>query len=241
MPRLKPYSRSAVRCSGVLVPSRPPISAQPANRKAVLRRMISKCSSSVIAGVASLGELVELALDHLQRAVAEQAHDLERVLRERHRHRPDVEVVAEQHRDVATPSRVRAQAAPPGLGPVDDVVVHERGGVDELDDRSVQHTPVTGIAAQARGQEQDGRPYALAPAHLDVLAHLRDQLDARLEVAGELVLHPRQLVTNRLEDLREVRDGGGRGIHSEELSNENIGFSGVSTRRPGARFTLPRQ
>jgi hypothetical protein len=55
------------------------------------------------------------------------------------RHRLDVEVVAEQHRDVVAPPRVHGQPAAAQLGLVDDVVVHERGGVDELDDRGVEH------------------------------------------------------------------------------------------------------
>jgi hypothetical protein len=47
---------------------------------------------------AVLGELVDLAFDHAQRDVAQQPHDLERVLRQRHRHRLDVEKVAGEHR-----------------------------------------------------------------------------------------------------------------------------------------------
>ena len=99
-----------------------------------------------------------------------------------------------------------ASAAAPRLGAVDDVVVDERRGVDELDDRRVEHGAVAGVAAEPRRHQQHGRPDALAAAHLDVLAHLRDQLDARLEMARELALDARQLVADRLEDLREIRD-----------------------------------
>ena len=55
---------------------------------------------------AVLGELIELALDHAQRDVAQQPHDIERVLRQRHRHRLDVEEVAGEHGDVVAPARV---------------------------------------------------------------------------------------------------------------------------------------
>ena len=48
MPRLKPYSRSACSCSLDTLASMPPICAQPPKRYAVLRRMMSKCSSSVM-------------------------------------------------------------------------------------------------------------------------------------------------------------------------------------------------
>jgi hypothetical protein len=58
----------------------PPILAQPANRYAVLRRTMSKCSSSEMLDDAVLGELVDLALDHPQRDVAQQADDVEPIL-----------------------------------------------------------------------------------------------------------------------------------------------------------------
>ena len=82
---------------------------------------------------AVLRELVDLALDDAQRDVAEQPDDFEVVLRQRQRHRLEVEEVAEQHRDMVAPPRMRRLAPAPQLGLVDDVVVDERRGVDELD------------------------------------------------------------------------------------------------------------
>jgi hypothetical protein len=87
---------------------------------------------------AVLGELVDFAFDHPQRDVAEHPDDVERVLRQRHRHRLDVEEVAGQHRDVVAPPRVHGLPPAPHVGIVDDVVVDEGGGVDELDHRGVQ-------------------------------------------------------------------------------------------------------
>ena len=248
---MNPYSRSAVRCSvGAL-----------AEQAADLRapgeevRGLAPDDLEVLflgdAGVAGLGELVELALDHLQRRVAEQPHDLERVLRQRHRHRADVEVVAEQHRDVAAPARVRGQPAAAGLGAVDDVVVDERGRVDELDDGRVEHRAIPGVAAEPGRQQQHGRPHALAAAHLDVLAHLRDELDARLEVTGELALDVRELVADRLEDLGETRNGRRGRIARESISpagspSKNLPESdhrfrrGVNARRAEQRVEVAR-
>ena len=154
-------------------------------------------------GVAVLGELVQLALDHPERDVAQQPHDVERVVRERQRHRLDVEIVAEQHRDVVAPPRVHGEPAAAQLGVVDDVVVDERGGVDELDDRGVEDGPIALIAAQTRGHQQHGRADPLAAARLDVLADRRDQLDLRLDVAGELAIDPLEIGADRLEDLRQ--------------------------------------
>ena len=117
--------------------------------------MISKCSSSVIADVAVLRQLVQLALDHPQRDVAQQPDDVERVLRQRHRHRLDVEVVAEQDGDVVAPPRVHRQPPAPHFRLVDDVVVDERGGVDELHDGGVRDALVAGVAAQPRRHQQE--------------------------------------------------------------------------------------
>ena len=109
-------------------------------------------------GVAVLRELIQLAFDHPQRHVAQQPDDLERVVRERQRHRLDVQVVAEEHRDVVAPPRVHGQPAAPQIGVVDDVVVDERRGVDELDDRRVQDRAIALVARTA------ARPSAARPA-----------------------------------------------------------------------------
>ena len=170
MPRLKPYSRSASSCS------RRHLAEHAANLGAAaeqIRRLAADDVEVLLfgdVGVAVLGQLIELALDHPQRDVAEHAHQIERVVRQRHRHRLDVEVVAEQDRDVVAPARVHGQAAAAQLGVVDDVVVDERGGVDELDHRRVEHGAIALVAAETRGHQQHGGPNALAAARLDVPA-----------------------------------------------------------------------
>ena len=131
---------------------------------------------------------------------------------------------------------MRGEPAAAGLGAVDDVVVHERGRVDELDHGRVENRAVAGVAAEAGRQQQHGGAHALAAAHLDVLAHLRDQLDARLEVASELALDLRELLADRFEDLGEPRNGrrgriaGNRSrlrAHPRKTCpNETIGYAG---------------
>ncbi len=138
MPRLKPYSWSACCLLG----------GDAAEHAADLRaaaeevRGLPADDVEVLVlgdvGVAVLGQLVQLAFDHPERDVAQQPHDVERVVRERQRHRLDVEVVAEEDRDVVAPPRVHRQPAAAQLRVVDDVVVDERGRVDELDDRGVE-------------------------------------------------------------------------------------------------------
>ena len=96
------------------------------------------------------------------------------VLRQRQRHRLEVQEVAEQHRDVVAPPRVHRLAAAAQLGLVDDVVVDERRGVNELDHRRVQHRALAGVARHARGHQQHRRTNPLAAAVLDVVADRRE-------------------------------------------------------------------
>ena len=187
--------------------------------------------------VAGLGELIQLPFDHPQRDVAEQADDLQRILGQRHPHRLDVEVVAEQDGDVVAPPGVHGQAATPEVRPVDDVVVHQRRGVDELHDRGVQHRAIAGVAAQAGGHQEDRRPHALAAALLDIAAHLRNQRDARLDVADELRSTASR--SSRIGSKIDARSAAAGEFWAVSLkwmpwrcsSAHNTGFaSGVSTR-----------
>jgi hypothetical protein len=60
---------------------------------------------------------------------------------------------------------------------VDDVIVHERGRVDELHDRGIQDGPVALVPTQAGRHQEDGGSDALAAALLDVVADLRDEVN----------------------------------------------------------------
>ena len=102
-----------------------------------------------------------------------------------------------------TASRPRRRSAP-----VDDVVVHQRRGVDELDHRGVEDGAIARVAAQARRHQQHRRPDPLAAALLDVAAHLRDERDAGLDVADELALDGLEILADGLEDLAEVGRSG---------------------------------
>mgnify|MGYP003352674076 CR=1 FL=1 len=119
-------------------------------------------------GVAVLRQLIQLAFDHPQRDFAQQADDIQRVVGQRQRHRLDVEVVPQEHRDVVAPSRVHGRAPTAHVGLVDDVVVDQCGRVDELHDGCELDGAVTLVAAQACGHQQHRRPDPLAPAGGDV-------------------------------------------------------------------------
>ena len=97
------------------------------------------------------------------------------------------------------------QAAPTELGVVDDVVVDERGRVDELDDRRIQHGAVALVSGEAGGHQQNRRTHPLPAARLDIAAYLGNQLHLRLDMAVELAIDLLQVGADGFEDVREGR------------------------------------
>ena len=207
MPRLKPYSRSACSLLGADLAEHAADLGAAAEQ---IRGLAADDLEVLVLGEiddAVLRQLVDLALDHPQRDVAQQPDDVERVLRERHRHRLDVEEVAGEHGDVVAPLRVHRLPPAAHVGIVDDVVVDERGGVDELDHRGVEDRARAGVAAQPRGHQQHRRAHALAAALLDVAADLGDDADLRLDLPLELALDRFEVGAHGLEHLNQVRLG----------------------------------
>ncbi len=87
--------------------------------------------------VPGFGQLIQLALDHPEGHLTEQPDEVQGVIRQRHPHRLDVEIVAEEHRDVVPPPGVHRQLPPAHVRIIDDVIVDEGRGMDELDHRGV--------------------------------------------------------------------------------------------------------
>ena len=108
---------------------------QTENRHAVLRKIRSKCSSSEIS-LPELFHLQQFALDHLLGEFDQRVENAEVALLHRDLEGLHVEPVAGQHALGISPVRVGRRAPAPGLGLVDDVVVHQRGGVNDLDHRA---------------------------------------------------------------------------------------------------------
>src|SRR5207247_3888432 len=96
-------------------------------------------------------------------------------------------------------------APAPEIRIIDDVVVNERRGVDELHDGRVQCAAVAAVARQARCHEQDSRTETLAAARSNVLTDRRDQIDVRLEMPLEFAIDLVEVGAYRFEDRREIR------------------------------------
>ena len=161
-------------------------------------------------GAAVLFLSEDLALDHADGHVRQQAQNLEIPLGQRHAHRMHEDVVADKDGEIVAPAIVDGRAAAADLRLVDDVVVHQRGGVNELDDRAVDDVAVALVAQHLRDEQQQGRAEALAAAGQDVIAHVADGRNLRLEVAPQLVL----------DELQFRRDGLEEALHARELLGE---------------------
>ena len=86
---------------------------------------------------------------------------------------------------------------------IDDVVVHQRRGVNEFDHRGVENRAIALISAQSGRHEQDRRAHPFAAAGLNVTADLRNDVDLRLDMTDELAIHQLEVAADRFEDLRK--------------------------------------
>ena len=110
-----------------------------------------------------------------------------------------VEPVTREHALGIAPLGVGGGAAAARLGFVDDVVVDERRGVDDLDHRSQLDRALAGVVHQLAGEQQQRRTQPLAAAGAEVLADLRDRPHAGHGVAAELALDGSEVVVQQVE------------------------------------------
>ena len=165
-------------------------------------------------GAAVLLERQDLALDHLDGRRRQQPQHIEIGLGQRHRHRVHEDVVADQDGEVVAPAVVDRRPAAADFGLVDDVVVNQRGVVDELDHRAVGDVAMPFVAQHFRDEQEQRRAEALAAAGEDVVADVLDGLDVRLEIARQLDLDELELRRDEIEEAlgaRELFDGRAAG------------------------------
>src|SRR5438445_3789831 len=166
-------------------------------------------------------ELEDLGFRHRHRGPRERLHHRAVVVAHEHRERLRVEVVADQERGVVAPLGVRRRPAAPERRLVDDVVVDEGRGVEQLDHAPEPHAPRTVIAGQARGEQQEDRAQPLAAGARDVPPHLLDERDRGVQLPVDLRLDRLEVLADQagdalLEDLLECRGG-----HAATLLRDN--------------------
>ena len=153
-------------------------------------------------------DLQQLALDHGLRQLDQGVEHLEITLLDRDLEGLHVEPVAGQHAFCVAPLGVGRRTPAPRLGLVDDVVVNQRGGVNDLDHRAQPDGALAGVVHQLAGKQQKGRAQALAAARAKVLADFGDRPHARDGVAPELALDGGEIVVQQVEDFLGVAGYG---------------------------------
>jgi hypothetical protein len=100
--------------------------------------------------------------------------------------------------------------APPGIGrrtaaarirSVDDVIMNQRGAMNQLDDSAKANRAVPPIARIPCRKQQQGGTQPLAPSAQQVARNFRDRLDRRVILERKLLLDLGQVVANEIEDF----------------------------------------
>ena len=152
--------------------------------------------------------LEQFALDHLLGEFGEHVEDAEIALLHGDAEGLHIEPVAGEDTHGVAPLGVGGGTAAAGLGVVDDIVVDERGGVDDLDDGSELHRAIASIAEEFGGEQQERGADALAAASAQILADFGDGGDVGDGVAPELPFDGCDVVAQKVEDFFTV-DGRG--------------------------------
>ena len=95
-------------------------------------------------------------------------------------------MVADQHRGVVAPLRVRRGLATAQRRLVHDVVVDQRRRVEQLHAAGQADGPRAAIPRQTRGQQEENRTQPLAARAGDVAAHLLDEAHGRRDLVTDL-------------------------------------------------------
>jgi hypothetical protein len=167
--------------------------------------------------LSQLFHLQEFAFDHLLGEFDQSVEDAEVALLDGDLEGLHVEPVAGQHALRIAPLGIGCGTAAPGFGLIDNVVVHQGRGMDDLNYGAEPDRALTLIVEQFCGQQQQCRADSLASAGAEVFANLGDGLNAGDGVATELALQRDEVVPQQIEYFFSVN--GGRCAQFESSSS----------------------
>ena len=221
MPMRKPYWRSASVCaSSSCADHRAAVAARLHQRRGLARDLAVVLLEGLVV-VAVAGELEQLAQADGHHRVADGEVDARLADRGEQVGALGEVVVADDDRGVDADRLVDGGDAAPRARVVDEVVVHQGGGVDELD----AHRQVEGVVAVGRAQrgaeQHQRRPQPLAAGADDVLHGVGHRTEVRPDGVLEAAL-----------ELDEV--GSDRG---EQLVDDDAHRAAPSTSAPAHRST----
>jgi polyisoprenoid-binding protein YceI len=97
------------------------------------------------------------------------------------------EEIADENGRLVAPEGIGGGETAAEIGIVDNIIVEQGRRVNEFDHAGQGDMAVAPVPAQPGSKQQQGRPDPLTAAGEDVLSHLADQRDIRLEVLFELL------------------------------------------------------
>ena len=180
-----------------------------------LRRLVAdhaQVAFLVGVGVVHVEELQHFSFGDDVGRIREHLHHAEAPRLDDHLEGARVEKIADEHGSRIAEFRVRGLPSAPEARFVDDVVVQERRGVDELDHRR-ELVPRASLAAEsARREEHQRGPEPLAAAAHDVARDGADEEHVGGEALANHLVHALQIGVDRGADGIEA-DGDGGIVH----------------------------
>src|SRR5262245_27544590 len=119
-----------------------------------------------------------------------------------------IEIVSNQHADLISPNFSSALTAPADVGIIDDIVMQERGGVDELHKTPELMVLAAGIATESGTEEQQQRSDTFAAAIEDMCGDGVDEGDAGIQVLVDPVFDAIQLGAVAVPHVRHCMNRG---------------------------------
>ena len=183
--------------------------------------------------VADVRQLHNLALgDHVSR-IGENLQDRHPFQRHHQLKRARVEKVAHQDAGWVAPARIGGNPSAPQVGAVDDVVVQQGGGVEELDDRG-QFDVIGALIAAPRLTSSTISGRRRLPALDDVLTNLLHQRNLGGELLRDKPVHGGKIVSRQFVDGLKLGDSRSRATYCGGGRTGAMGASVSLRRRIGA-------
>ena len=104
------------------------------------------------------------------------------------------EIIAQQHGGLVAAKVIDGSALAAQLGFIEDIIVHQRGHVDHLDDGGNDGVSLRELAAGFACQEHEGRAEHLASESADMLDKRIDASKIGFQLDMEKLLDGRQLI-----------------------------------------------
>ena len=139
--------------------------------------------------LAQLLHLKQFALYHLLRQIDERVQNAEVALLDRNLEPLHIQPVTRQHAFRIAPLRVGCRPPAPGVGFVNNVIMHQRGRVNDLHHRAQSNRAASSIVKQFGGEQQQRRTNAFPASSAQILPDLGDCAYARDCVTPELALN----------------------------------------------------